>query len=163
MNSSDLAASIMGFSFFFATAWIIWAIMNNRRRTKVAEVQAQMQAKLFEKFGSSQEMIAYLNSEAGAKFLESASIEHTRPIGRVLGSIQAGLILFFLGIAMLIVRFTMPSVGWNAVEQAQTAHGFLAVSLLLLALGLGFLASAAASYKLSKNWGLLERELGSKR
>lgn len=163
MNSSDMAASIMGFTLFSATAWVIWAVVNNRRRVKVAETQAQMHTKLLEKFGSSQEMIAYLNSEAGAKFLDSASIEQAKPFGRVLGSVQAGLILFLLGIAMLFVRFTMPSVGWNAVEQAQTAHGFLAFSFLLLALGLGFLASAAVSYRLSKKWGLLDRELGSKR
>ena len=161
--SDQMVQAIVMPVLFLCVGWIVWIVANNRRRGKVAEVQAQMQAKLFEKFGSSQEMIAYLNSEAGAKFLESASIEHTRPIGRVLGSIQAGLILFFLGIAMLIVRFTMPSGGWNAVEQAQNAHGLLAVSLVLLALGIGFLASAAASYRLSKSWGLLERELGSKR
>lgn len=161
--SDQLVQAIVLPVLILCVGWIVWIVANNRRRGKVAEVQAQMQAKLFEKFGTSQDMIAYLNSEAGAKFLESASIEHTRPIGRVLGSIQAGLILFFLGVAMLIVRFTMPSVGWNAVEQAQNAHGLLAVSLVLLALGLGFLASAATSYKLSKNWGLLDRELGSKR
>ncbi|HLW42851.1 MAG TPA: hypothetical protein VKS00_00110 [Candidatus Acidoferrales bacterium] len=148
---------------FVCVGWIVWIVANSRRRSKVAEVQAQMQAKLFEKFGSSQEMIAYLNSEAGAKFLDSASIEHTKPFGRVLGSVQAGLILLFVGIAMLSVSFTMPTVGWDAVEQAQTAYGLLAVSLLLLALGLGFLASAAASYRLSKKWGLLDRELGPKR
>lgn len=163
MNSSDIAASIMGFSFFFASAWVIWAIMNNRRRSKVAEVQAQMHAKLLERFGSSQEMLAYLNSEAGARFLDSATIEQTKPLGRVLGSVQAGLILVFVGIAMFIVRATMPSETFNAIDRAQTAHGLLAVSLLLLALGLGFLASSAASYKLSKNWGLFDRELGSKR
>lgn len=145
MDSSDMAASIMGFSFFSASAWMVWAIVNNRRKSKVAEAQAQVHAKLLERFGTSQEMIAYLNTEAGARFLDSASIEHTRPFGRVLGSIQAGLILFFLGIAMLFVRFTMPSVGWNAIEEAQTAHAFLAISFLLLAFGLGFLASAAAS------------------
>lgn len=150
-------------AFFFCIGWVVWIIATGRRRSRIAEIQKDMHAKLFEKFGTGQELIAYLNTEAGSKFLDSASIEHTRPIGRVLGSIQAGLILFFLGIAMLIVRFTMPSISRDAVEQAQTAHGFLAVSLLLLALGLGFLASAATSYKLSKNWGLFDREASSKR
>lgn len=161
--SDNLAMVLVIPAMLLCVGWIVWIVANTRRRSRVAELQRDIHAKLFEKFGTSQELIAYLNTEAGSKFLDSASIEHTKPFGRVLGSIQAGLILFFLGIAMLLVRFTMPSAGWNAVEQAQTAHGFLAVSLLLLALGLGFLASAAASYKLSKNWGLLERELGSKR
>lgn len=148
---------------FFCIGWIVWIVATSRRRSRIAEIQRDIHGKLFEKFGTSQELIEYLKTEAGSKFLDSASIEQTRPFGRVLGSVQAGLILLLLGIAMLFVRFTMPSVGWNAVEQAQTAHGFLAVSFLLLALGLGFLASAGVSYRLSKQWGLFDRELGSKR
>jgi uncharacterized membrane protein len=163
MSSSDLAPVLVFASMTVGVAWIVWVISNNKRRQRIAEVQREMQARLFEKFGSSQEMIAYLNSEAGSKFLSSATMEQAKPFGRVLGSVQAGLILFFLGIAMLIVRATMPSVTSNAIDQAQTAHGFLALSLLLLGLGLGFLASAAASYRLSKAWGLFDRELGPKR
>ncbi|HKF50982.1 MAG TPA: hypothetical protein VKB26_01610 [Candidatus Acidoferrales bacterium] len=161
---SDNAAMVVVLpAMCFAVCWIVWIVANTRRRSRVAEIQRDIHAKLFEKFGTSQELIEYLKTDAGSKFLDSASIEHTRPFGRVLGSMQAGLILFFVGIAMLIVRFTMPSVGWNAVEQAQNAHGFLAISLVLLALGLGFLASAGASYKLSRNLGLFDKELSSKR
>jgi uncharacterized membrane protein len=149
--------------FAFCGAWIFWVVSSNKRRRRIAEIQRDIHAKLFEKFGTSQELIEYLKTDAGSKFLDSATIEQTKPFGRVLGSIQAGLILLLLGVAMFFVRLTMPSVGWSPVEEAQTAHGFLAVSFLLLALGLGFLASAAASYKLSKNWGLFDQQLGSKR
>lgn len=159
----DVASAVMFACFVTGVILTVLAISNNIRRVRVAKVQTEMQAKLFEKFGTSQEMLAYLNSEAGSKFLDSATIEQTKPFGRVLGSMQAGLILFFLGIAMLIVRFTVPQNGFfNEMERVQTAHGLLAVSLVLLAIGLGFLASAAASYKLSKNWGLFDREFGSK-
>lgn len=161
--SDQMVQALVLPAMFFSIAWIVWIISNNKRRQRVVEVQKDMQARLFDKFGTSQEMIAYLNSEAGAKFLDSATIEHAKPFGRVLGSTQAGLILFFLGIAMMFVRFTMPTVGRDPIEQAQSAHMFLALSFLLLALGIGFLASAAASYKLSKNWGLFDREFGSKR
>lgn len=159
----DMAPVIVLVSLIFCVGWIVWVISNNIRRGRIAQVQKELQAKVFEKFGTSQEILAYLNSEAGARFLDSAAIEHAKPFGRVLGSVQAGLILFFLGIAMLFVQFTMPSEGFSPVERAQTAHGFLAISSLLLALGLGFLASAAASYRLSKSWGLFDRELGLKR
>ncbi len=163
MNSSDLAPVLVMVAFTIGAVWIVAVISNNRRRLKVAEVQKEMQSKLFEKFGTSQEMVAYLNSEAGSKFLESATIEQTRPFGRVLGAIQAGLILFLLGIAMLLVRFTMPQVAFNAIEQAHNAHAALGISFMLMALGIGFLASAAVSYSLSKKWGLFDRELGSRR
>lgn len=163
MNSSDLAPVLVLVAFTIGAVWIVRVISDNKRRQRIAEVQKEIQARLFDKFGTSQDMIAYLNSEAGSKFLDSVTIVHTKPFGRVLGSMQAGLILFFLGVAMLFVRFTMPQAGWNPVEQAQTAHGFLAVSFLLIALGLGFLASAGVSYRLSKQWGLFDRELSSKR
>lgn len=161
--SDNLTMTLVLPAMFFAIAWIVWIVASSRRRSRIAEIQRDIHAKLFEKFGTSQELIEYLKTDAGSKFLDSANFEHTRPFGRVLGSVQAGLILFLLGIAMLIARFTMPYESFSAIERAQTAHGLLTVSLLLLALGLGFLASAAASYKLSKNWGLFDRELDSKR
>jgi ABC-type amino acid transport system permease subunit len=161
--SDQMVQALVLPAMFFLIGWIVWTITNSRRRSRIAEIQRDIHAKLFDKFGTSQELVEYLKTDAGSKFLDSASIEHARPFGRVLGSVQAGLILFFVGIAMLIVRFTMPSVGWNPVEQAQTAHGFLAISLVLLALGLGFLASAGVSYRLSKSWGLFDREFSSKR
>lgn len=159
----DAAPVFIFIAFTIGAVWIVRIVSNNRRHQRLAEVQKEMQARMFDKFGTSQEMTDYLNSEAGAKFLSSVTIEQAKPFGRVLGSVQAGLILFFLGMAMLLVRFSMPHVGWNTVEQAQTAHMFLAVSLLLLGFGLGFLASAAVSYRLSKNWGLFDRGLGPKR
>lgn len=160
----DLAPVFVFIAFTIGAVWIVKIISNNKRRQRVVEVQKDMQARLFDKFGTSQEMIAYLNSEAGAKFLDSATIEHAKPFGRVLGSMQAGMILFCLGIAMLIVRFTVPQNGfYNEMLRVETAHQLLAISLLLLALGLGFLASAAVSYRLSKDWGLFDREFGSKR
>lgn len=159
----DAASVLMFASFVFCIGWVVWVITNSIRRKKIADVQREMQAKLFDKFATGQEVVAYLNSDAGAKFLDSATIERTKPFGRVLGSIQAGLILFLLGIAMLFVRFTMPHVAFNAIEQANNAHAILGLSFLLMALGLGFLASAGVSYKLSKTWGLFDRELSSKR
>lgn len=159
----DMSAVFVLVSFATCLGWIVWVLSNNRRRSRIAETQNEMQIKLFEKFGTSQELVEYLKTEAGSKFLSSATIEQAKPSGRILGSVQAGLILFFLGIAMLFVRYTMPPEGFNAIERAQTAHGFLAVSFLLLALGLGFLASAAASYRISKSWGLFERESARQR
>lgn len=156
---SDAFAPVLVLACFTAgIVWIFWIILNNKRRTRIAEIQSTMHAKLFEKFGTSQELVEYLKTEAGSKFMDSATIEHAKPFGRILGSVQAGLILLLLGIALFVVRGTLPQEAFfNAMEQAQTAESFLVLSVLLLALGTGFLVSAAASYALSKNWGLLER------
>lgn len=152
---------LMGFT--AGLVLIVWIILDSRRRTEVAKVQRDMYSKLLEKFGTTEDLMAYLKSEAGSRFLDSATIQQARPFGRILGSVQAGLILFLLGIAVLFVRLTMPSTGFMPIEQAETAHALLAISLLLLALGIGFLASAGASYWLSKSWGLLERSSSLRR
>ena len=153
----DMAPVLAIASLVFGAVWIVVVISNNIRRSKIATAQQEMQAKLFDRFGTSQDVLAYLNSEAGSRFLDSAAVEHARPFGRVLGSIQAGLILFFIGIAMLIVRSTMPAGASHELLVART--NLASISLLLLGLGIGFLASAAASYTLSKKWGLFDRQL----
>jgi len=159
----DMAPVLIFVTFALCIGWILTVVSNNSRRAKIARVQQEVHSKLFEKFGTTQELIEYLKTDAGSRLLDSATIEQSRPFGRILGSVQAGLILFMLGIAMLIVRYTIPAEGFNAIEHAQTAHGMLALSLLLLALGVGFLLSAAASYRLSKSWGLMDGDFASKR
>lgn len=151
-------------SFAFCAGWIVWVLSNNWRRGKIAQTQKEMHTKLFEKFGTSQELLEYLKSEAGIRLVDSATIEHAKPFGRVLGSVQAGLILFLLGVAMWFVRGSLPQEAFStAMDQAQAAESFLVISLLLLALGAGFLLSAAAAYWMSRSWGLFERESGHQR
>lgn len=160
----DLAPVLALISFAAGVVWIFWIVFNNRRRIKIAQIQQEMHAKLFEKFGTSQEMIEYLKTDAGSRFMDSAAIEHAKPFGRVLGSVQAGLVLFLLGLALLLIRATLPHAAFiSEVEQVQTAESFLVIGVLLLALGAGFLVSAAASYWLSKSWGLLDGTQGRQR
>lgn len=93
--------------------------------------------------------------------MDSAAFERVKPFGRVLGSVQAGLILFLLGLGSLLIRATLPHAAFSSdVDLAQTAESFLIISMLLLALGAGFLVSAGASYWLSKSWGLLNGSQG---
>jgi hypothetical protein len=155
----DLAPVLVLTSFMAGLVWIVWIVFNNRRRIRIAEVQRELQVKLFEKFGTSQELLEYLKTDAGNKFLNAATIEQTKPFGRVLGSMQAGLIFFLLGVALFIVRGTLPTGAfYNATDQLQTGESFLVISLLLLALGIGFVASAGISYWMSKKWGILDSE-----
>lgn len=128
--------------------WIFWVVFSNIRRHKVAKVQAEVHAKLLDKIGSSQELLAFVNTEAGRRFLESATIEQvkTNPFGRILTSVQAGLILALLGIALLFLARPIP----------EGAREFTVSGTLAVALGVGFLVSAGVSYRLSKHLGLLK-------
>lgn len=135
--------------FFTGVGWIIWVIATNIRMTKLGRVQAEMQASLIERLGSSQELLAFLQTETGKRLLEAAppSPEPRRnPISRILTSVQVGIILTALGGA-----FFATSGAYFGTRASFQVLGFVGVCL-----GGGFLVSAAATYILSKSWGLLE-------
>jgi hypothetical protein len=128
--------------------FIFWTIFSTFRRLKVARVQGELSAKLLEKFSSGHELVEYMNSEAGKKFLESALMEPQQrgsPYTRILASVQLGIILAALGLALFLVGRQVP----------EATQGLVAFGTLVVTLGVGFLVSAAASYRLSKSFGLL--------
>ena len=126
--------------------WIVHVVLKNRRMVQVATLQAETQKRLLERFGSGQELAAYLDSPAGRTFLESATFERRNPYGRILGSVQAGIVLTLVGAGFLYLQGGLP----------EAEEGLLFLGILGLALGIGFLLSAAAAYFLSKSWGLLD-------
>ena len=134
-------------------AWILRLVLDNRRWYRMVRVQTDIHMKLLDRFSSSQDMIAYMDSEAGRRFLESPRFDiqpaHPAmfPYGRILWSAQVALIMSTLGAGMLFLRGRVPADGDVPL---------LVFGTLALMLGLGFLLSAAASYLLSKHFGLLE-------
>jgi hypothetical protein len=130
--------------------FIFWTVFSTFRRLKMARAQAELNAKLLEKFASGHELAEYMNSEAGKKFLESALMEPQRgsPYTRILTSVQTGIILAALGVALFLVGRQVPE-----ATQELVASGTVALTL-----GVGCLVSAAASYRLSKSFGLLGTE-----
>jgi hypothetical protein len=125
--------------------WIVWVVFSTIRRYKIAKLQAEVQGKLLEKVASGQDLLAYAQTETGKVLLESLKVERVSPHGRIVGALQAGIVLFFVGVALLALR--------HQVSGAD--EGFLVLGALATALGVGFGVSAAASYYLSKSFGLL--------
>jgi hypothetical protein len=140
-----IAPVLVLFALAFLAGWIVWVVSNHKRRSRVEAGQAEMQTKLLDKFGSSEELMAYLQSEPGQRFLQPPPMDTKSPYGRILGSIRWGVILTFLGIGFLIVRGYAPE-----------PEPFLFLGTVTLALGLGFLVSSGISYALSKSWGLFD-------
>jgi hypothetical protein len=137
-----------------ALLWVLRVILDNRRWYKMVKVQTETHAKLLDKFGASQDMLAYMESEAGKKFLESPIFEGQRqqvsalPFGRILWSVQIGIVAAFLGAGMLFLR-------GKVVPDADM--GLTIFGTLIFTLGIGFLVSGGVSYALAKYFGLLER------
>jgi hypothetical protein len=130
---------------FGLVGFIAWIIFTTIGRYKTAKLQVGVQTKLLEKFGSGQDLLAYVQSDAGKRFSESLAMEQRTPYGRILGAAQAGVILVLLGLAFLFLRGRVPG----------AEEGFLVSGTITLSLGVGFAVSAALSYFLSKSFGLL--------
>ena len=132
-------------------SWFAWVILTNFRRYRIAKLQADVQSRLLDKVGSGQDLLAYAQTDAGRQLLESLKVERVVsqvPYGKIIGALQAGIVLFFFGSGMLWLR--------GHVSTPQGSEGFTVLGTLLIALGLGFGFSAAASYYLSRSFGLLD-------
>ena len=136
-----------------ASVWLVRTIIEQRRWNRLSRTQAEVHNKILDRFGTTEDLLAYIRTPAGTKFLESAPIplhsERTTnaPMTRVLWSIQIGVVVAVAAIGMLLVsgRF-----------DKETAQGLYALGMIGLALGIGFVASAAVSLFLSRRLGLLE-------
>ncbi len=135
---------------FTTIAYVLVTYMEHRRRSSLATLQADLQLKLLEKFGNVPELMQYLQTESGQRFLAVAPIERTNPFARILRSVQVGVILALVGPTLLALR--------GAIQEGE--EPLLVLGAVALAVGLGFLISAAAAYVLSKNWGLLDQVRG---
>lgn len=147
---ADLVPIVAIIMVFGGTVAVFWVVFSTIRRLKVARAQAEVHSKLIEKVGSTQEFLTFLETEAGKKLVASIGIEQPgrNPYNRILASVQAGVILVCVSIALLFL----------GVAYADVAEGFKVLGGLGIALGIGFLISAGLSYRLSKSFGLLDRD-----
>jgi hypothetical protein len=137
-------------------AWVIRAIMNHRRWLRVSKLQTDMQNKLLERFTSNEEMLGFIQTSAGQRFLESASLAAepeprvlSAPVGRMLWSIQLGIVILVAGVGLQIVSYKLSN-----YEDAVT--GFQVVGGIVIALGIGFILSSLGSYLISRRLGLMD-------
>jgi hypothetical protein len=134
--------------------WLIRTLIDYRRWSRLSKVQAEVHTKILDRFNSSDELAAYIQSPAGAKFLESSPIKLDpgprsmgAPMGRILWSIQGGVVLLCAGLGLLFISYRLDA------EAAQAMHSF---GILALALGAGFAISAIISYGVARRLGLIE-------
>jgi hypothetical protein len=133
--------------------WIIRSVLEYRRWARASKVQTEVHSKLMDRFTSNEELLAYIQTPVGRRFLESAPVPveaPARPVGapfsRILWSVQAGMVLGAAGLGLLFVS------GRVIDEVAQMLFG---IGVLALAVGVGFVVSAAVSLLLSQRLGLL--------
>jgi len=146
-----VALTIVGGLFF-----LIKTMIDHRRWSRLSKIQTDVHNKLLDRFTSNEDLLAYIQTPAGRKFLESAPIPMdsprsiSAPVGRILWSAQAGAVLTVLGLGFEVVA-------GNASAE-EIAGPVSAMGAVVIALGIGFLVSAVLAYLLSRRFGLMQHE-----
>jgi hypothetical protein len=133
--------------------WLIRFFIDHRRWLRVSKTQAEVHTKLLDRLTSHEDLMSYIQTPAGRRFLESAPIaldEKPKSIGapmsRILWSMQAGVVLASLGIGFFMAQTRFPE---------DMGEGFYIMGMLVAWLGIGFGASAALAYVISSRFGLV--------
>jgi hypothetical protein len=161
--SEDFAALLVLGGLMTLMGLIAWGMRNlieHRRWLRASKAQSEAHARVFDRLSSNEDVLAYIQSPAGQRYLQSAplAIEGARsfgaPIGRILLAAQAGTVVAFLGGGLWFAS-TRLAVNPNATEVAPV---FFTASMVVIAVGLGLLASSAIAYVLSRQLGLLRSD-----
>src|SRR5262245_587897 len=134
--------------------WVVRSVISYRSWKHVVKIQTEAHTKIFDRLGSNEELMSYIQSPLAQRFLTSTStaVEFAprtvgAPIGRILWTVQAGTVITIGGIGLFVAS------GLVIEEVAQVLH---VISILAIAIGVGFVASALVAYGLSHRLGLLE-------
>ena len=109
--------------------------LGTRSKQRRAELRADVQMKLIDKFGSSAEFVKFLESPSGQQFLEQPR-RNTRD--RAIGGLTGALICSFIGLAFF---------GCGVVYRDE---GFFVPAFILIGIGVALFISFAISWKLNK-------------
>jgi hypothetical protein len=132
--------------------WLIKTLIEHRRWSRLSKIQMEVHSKLMDRFNNNEDLLAYIQTPSGKRFLEQAPIQLdspraiNAPLGRILWSAQAGAVATVLGMGVISVsRYTLE-------EVAQPLAGF---GVVIMSLGVGFIVSAILAYVLTRRFGLL--------
>jgi hypothetical protein len=154
----DMVPIILFPVFFLAIVWVVRIFVDSRRWNRTFKQQSEIHSRLIEKLGTSQELVAYMETEAGKRFLMASPIaagpefgqQMPNTVSRVLTSLSTGIVLALVGVGFLLLRNAGPD----------TPEPMLITGTLLLMPGIGFILSAGVTWVLAKRLGLMpEKEV----
>jgi hypothetical protein len=135
--------------------FLVKTVFEHRRWQRAMKAQVELNTKLIDRFASSDELLAYLQSPQGRTLTDApvlpqrAARAMDAPLGRIFWSLQAGAVIAFGGAGVLFAASRMQD------DLAVVAPTFVALGTVVLTVGLGFLVSSAISYLLSQRLGLV--------
>ena len=149
----DLGPFLVFLVILGALLWLIHLFLENRRWTRIFKLQTEVHGKLIDRFGSNQELLTYMNTDAGRRFLEAAPIpidiergqRVPSGVARILTPLQVGVVLTLLGLGFLFLR--------HADADLETPMLVLGTAILMP--GIGFILSAGITWVLAGRLGLM--------
>jgi hypothetical protein len=144
----DLVPAIMLVGFCTIVFLTLRTFSDNSTRRKLAETRATVHRDLITRFGSTEDLMTYLGSQAGRDLFAPPQQETPNPFKRILAAVQSGILLVAVGSALMGLSQTD-----YYGSDGRSSFSFLGG--LSFALGLGFLVSAIASFMLSRRFGLI--------
>ena len=130
---------LLGMLLSFGAVIAIVLIVTRSRQRRI-EIQADLQAKLIDKFGSSTELVTFLQSPAGKQFVNGVQTGNTVMMrDRIASGFSRAIILSFLGAAFIVL--------WLITD----TRGLAWPGVLLLALGAGYLVATWATTRMSQS------------
>ena len=150
---SDVMPLLAFVSFLVAAFWITRQLLDNRRWSRTFKMQSEVHAKLIDRLSTSQELAAYMETDAGRRFLEAAPIsigmerQQRMPnaVARVLTPLQAGVVMVLLGIGFFMLRYA----------GTELSTPMLVLGIITLMPGIGFILSAGITWVLAGRLGLI--------
>jgi hypothetical protein len=133
--------------------WLVRILLQNRRWGRVFRLQSEVHSKLLDRFATSEELLRYMSTESGRRFLEAAPIpiefEHDQRLpgglGRVLAPLQIGIVLTLLGGGLLALQHSLPDI----------SSVLLVFGIVTMMPGIGFIISAVITWRISAQLGLM--------
>jgi len=161
-----LGAMLGGMAAFFGVSaamgiliWVVRAVFQHRRWLRLTRTQSEVHLKLMDRMATNEELLAYIQSPAGRRFLESAPIQQeydtprtAAPVGPIIWSMMAGVVFATVGAGFRLAARSVTT-------EAQQA--FTVVGVIILALGAGFIISSVMAYLVSSRLGLFPKPAGA--
>lgn len=138
--------------------YICWLWAGTAQRRQRLKLISEVNNKLLDRLGSVQDFSALLQTEAGAKFMQNMAsdppIQGPGPQRRILLAAQTGAVLICLGLGLF-------AIGVFQHLPSESSQAFTTLGVIALSLGVGFVVSSVAAYRLSSRLGLLSYTPGT--
>lgn len=150
---SDVAPMVVGIALFIMIAFIVRTVADGRRRREHLKTVTEFHNRLLDKLGSVSDFAQFLQTDGGSRFLDTLSTERgsAGPRDRIIRAVSAGVVLSAVGLGLMLIGVWVPF---------DDDGGFSILGAITLSLGVGFLLSSAASYRVARTLGVLDETAG---